>query len=172
MQMAIMKLRSFWERHKQVLDARQLRFSVAEAKPCQTVLLEVLRNGSPKPLRVILGEAPGNELLLSAERSPDQQAPGALQGVTIIELSSQVRQLLKITRYVQGAVVLDLHAYSVAAQAGLRPGDVIQAINRQDVRNAEEASRLTQNAKDRRALLRVWNQGGSRFILIGNKPCP
>jgi serine protease Do len=157
---------------KQVRDARQLRFSVAEAKPCQMVRIEVLRSGSPKPLRVILGDAPGNELLLSAEQSPDQQAPGALQGVTIIELSSQVRQLLKIPRHVQGAVALDLHAYSAAAHAGLRPGDVIESINRQVVGNASDVSRLTQNAKDRRALLRVWSNGASHFILVENKPWP
>ena len=62
--------------------------------------------------------------------------------------------------------LLPLNAYSAAAQAGLRPGDVIQSINRQDVRNAGEASALTQNAKDRRALLRVWSSSGSHFLLI------
>jgi serine protease Do len=67
---------------------------------------------------------------------------------------------------VQGAVVLDLHAYSAAAQAGLRPGDVIESINRQEVRNTEDASRLTQNASHNRALLRVWSHGSSRFILV------
>ena len=131
-----------------------------------------LRNGSAKPLRVILGEPPDNELLLSAERVPEQQAPGGLLGVTIIELSSQVRQLLKIPRHVQGAVVLDLHAYSAAAHAGLRPGDVVESINRQEVGNASDVWRLTQNAKDRRALLRVWSNGASHFILVENKPWP
>jgi len=36
----------------------------------------------------------------------------------------------------------------------------------QEVRNAGEASTLTQNAKERRALLRVWSSSGSHFILI------
>jgi S1-C subfamily serine protease len=56
----------------------------------------------------------------------------------------------------------------VAAQAGLRPGDVIQSIGRHDIRNAGEVSALTQNANDRRVLLRVWSSNGSHFILIEN----
>ena len=133
---------------------------------CQTVLVEVLRNGSAKPLLVILGQAPDKELALQAEWSPEEQHPGTLQGVVLIELSSQVRQHLRIPRDVQGAVVLDLHAYSAAAEAGLRPGDVIESIDRQEVRDAEDVSRLTQNAKHKRALLRVWSNSGSHFILI------
>jgi serine protease Do len=126
----------------------------------------VQRNGSAKPLRVILGQAPDKDLASQAERSPEEQLPSALQGVVLIELSSQIRQHLRIPRAVQGAVVLDLHAYSAAAQAGLRPGDVIESVNRQEVRDAEDVSRLTQDARHKRALLRVWSHGTSRFILV------
>jgi len=155
---------------KEVREVRQLMLSVTEAKPCHTARVEVLRNGSAKQLRVILGQAPDNEPLPKADQLADQQDPGALQGVFIIELSSQVRQLIKIPRHVQGAVVLDLHAYSAAAQAGLRPGDVIEAINRQDVRNADEVSRLTQSARHKRTLLRVWSNSGSHFLLVNESP--
>jgi len=155
---------------KEVREVRQLVLSVTEAKPCHTARVEVLRNGSPKSLRVILGQAPGSEPFPKADRLADQQEPGTLQGVVMIELSSQVRQHLKIPCHVQGAVVLDLHAYSAAAQAGLRPGDVIEAINRQDVRNADEVSRLTHNARHKRTLLRVWSNSGSHFLLVNESP--
>jgi serine protease Do len=155
---------------KEVRDARHLMLSASEAKPCHTARVEVLRNGSAKLLRVVLGQAPDNGPSALADQSADQQDPGALQGVFIIELSSQVRQYLKIPRHVHGAVVLDLHAYSAAAQAGLRPGDVIEAINRQDVRNADEVSRLTHKARDKRALLRVWSNSGSHFLLVNESP--
>lgn len=152
----------------QVRDARQLRLSVAEAKACQTVLIEVLRNGSTKSVQVILGQAPDKELASQPEWSAEAQQPGPLPGVVLIELSSQVREHLRIPRNVQGAVVLDLHAYSAAAQAGLRPGDVIESINRQEVRNAEDVSRLTQNERHKRAVLRVWSRGGNRFIVVAD----
>jgi serine protease Do len=151
---------------KDVRDARQLKLSVAEVKPGQTVPVEVLRDGSAKPLRVAIGQASNNDLAAKPDRTAYEQDPGALQGVILGELNAELRQQLKVPREVQGAVVLDLHAYSAAAQAGLRPGDVIQSINRQEVRNAGEAFRLTQNARANRTLLRVWSNGGSRFLLI------
>jgi Do/DeqQ family serine protease len=151
---------------RQVRDARQLRLTVAEAKACQTVPVEVLRNGATKPLRVILGQPPDTELAARTEWPPEEQHPGALQGVVLIELSSQVGQHLKIPRHVRGVVVLDLHAYSAAAQAGLRPGDVIESIDRREVRNAQDVSRLTQSASRNCALLRVWSHGASRFVLV------
>lgn len=58
-------------------DARQLKLSVAEANPLQTVQLEVQRNGSTKQLRVVLDEAPANDLLLNTQPSAAPQAPGA-----------------------------------------------------------------------------------------------
>jgi serine protease Do len=151
---------------KDVHGARQLKLSVAEIKPGQTVPVEVLRDGSATPLRVTISQASNSDLLAKAARNAYEQDPGALQGVIIGELNSEFRQKLSIPRDVQGAVVLDLHTYSAAAQAGLRPGDVILSINRKEVRNAGDASQLTQNAKDKRTLLRVWSSSGSHFILI------
>ncbi len=151
---------------KDVHGARQLKLSVAEIKPGLSVPAEVLRDGSAKPLRVTISQASNSDLLAKAARNVYEQDPNALQGVIIGELNSELRQKLSIPRDVQGAVVLDLHAYSVAAQAGLRPGDVILSINRKEVRNAGDASQLTQNAKDKRTLLRVWSSSGSHFILI------
>lgn len=155
---------------KEMYDARHMGLWVADSKPCQAVRVEVVRNGSAKPLRVILGQAPDSEPPAKLEQFSNPWDPGALAGVTLIELSSQVRQYLKIPRNVQGAVVLDLHAYSAAAQAGLRPGDVIESVNRQEVRNAEDVSRLAQNASRKRTLLRVWSNSGSRFVLADKSP--
>ena len=151
---------------KEVLGARQLMLSVTEARPGQIVPVEVLRDGSSKLLRVTIGDPSSKTRLAKVDRSIQERDPGALQGVFIGELNSELRQLLKIPSDVQGAVVFDLYAASAAAQAGLRPGDVIQSINRQEVRNAGEASRLTQNAKDKRTLLRVWSNSGSHFVII------
>jgi serine protease Do len=151
---------------KDVHDSSQLKLSVAETKPGQTVPVEVLRDGSVWPLRVTVRHASNIDLLARMDRALYEQNPGVLQGVFLGEINSELRQKLKIPGDVHGAFVFDLHAYSTAAQAGLRPGDVIQSINRQDVRNAGEASTLTQNAKDRRALLLVWSNSGSHFILI------
>jgi hypothetical protein len=47
---------------------------------------------------------------------------------------------------------------------------VIEAINRQDIRNVDEVSRLTHKARDKRTLLRVWSNSGSHFLLVNESP--
>ncbi|MGD0814845.1 MAG: Do family serine endopeptidase [Verrucomicrobiota bacterium] len=151
---------------REALDARQLMLSVAEAKPGQIVPVEVVRDGSSKPLRVTIGNPSSKTFHAKVGLAAHERNPGTLQGVFIGELNSELRQQLEIPSEVQGAVVFDLYAASAAAQAGLRPGDVIQSINRQEVQNDGEALRLTQNAKEKRTLLRVWSKSGNHFILI------
>ena len=151
---------------KHVHDSCQLKLSVAEAKPGQTVPVEVLRDGSVRPLHVTIRNASNIDLRTRMERPLYEQNPGDLQGVFIGELNSELRQKLKMPLEVNGAFVFDLHPFSTAAQAGLRPGDVIQSINQQDIRNAAEVSQLVKAAKDKRILLRIWSTAGSHFILI------
>ena len=150
---------------KEMRDARQLKLLVAEVKPGQAVPVEVLRNGSTWPLRVTIAQASDWERLAKAQRSCDEH-PGPLQGVTMGELNGELRQQLRVPRYVQGAVVLDVNQLSAAAQAGLRPGDVLQSVDRQEVKTAEEASRVAQNTTNKRMLLRVWSNSGSRFLVV------
>ena len=69
-------------------------------------------------------------------------------------------------RLSRGAVVTDVDPNSAAAEAGLKPGDVIQEINRKPVKNAEEAVKMTENPSDKTTLLRVWRNGGSHFVVV------
>jgi serine protease Do len=55
---------------------------------------------------------------------------------------------------------------SAAAEAGLKPGDVIQEINRKPVKNAEEAVHLTEKTDTKTTLLRVWRNGASHFLIV------
>lgn len=157
-----------------VRDSRQLKLSMAEAKPGQTVPIEVLRDGSVRSLCVTIRHASDGDRLVGASRILQllEPSPDALQGVFLGELNGELRQQLGIPREVRGALVYDLHAYSAAAQAGLRPGDVILSVNRQEVGNAGDVLRLAQDAKNRRTLLRVWSQTGSHFVLIAEGEQP
>ena len=55
---------------------------------------------------------------------------------------------------------------SPAAEAGLVVGDVITEINRQPVRNAEDAVRLTTKPSSRVTLLHLWSKGRSHFLVV------
>lgn len=149
---------------KEVHDGRQLKLAVAETKPGTSVPVQVVRNGSAETLRTTVGQLPSKNELAKGESNTSDT--GALEGVAVGDLDSQTRQAMNIPRSVQGAVVTEVKPESAAADAGLKPGDVIQSINRQDVRNAEQAVQLAENSKNKRTLLRVWSDGGSHYVVV------
>jgi serine protease Do len=55
---------------------------------------------------------------------------------------------------------------SAAAEAGLKPGDVIETINRQPVKNADDAVQLTTTTTSKKTLVRVWENGGSHYLVV------
>ncbi|MBK7998884.1 MAG: DegQ family serine endoprotease [Verrucomicrobia bacterium] len=150
---------------KAVTGSRQLKLQVARVKPSESVPVKVLRNGSTKTLEVTVRELPGSEQVAKADNSSSADGE-ALKGVAVGDLDAQTRREMNVPANVHGAVVLDVEEGSAAREAGLKPGDVILEINRQPVKDAEDAVKLTENPKDKTTLLRIWSNGGSRYVVV------
>ena len=127
--------------------------------------MKVLRNGSTKTIQVTVNELPGSEKLAKADTKSNDDGE-ALKGVAVGDLDAQTRRQFNIPANVQGAIVTDVDDNTVAREAGLKPGDVILEINRQPVKSAEDAVKLTEKPKDKTTLLRVWSNGGSRYVVV------
>jgi len=154
---------------KKVADSRHLKLEVARTQPGESVPVKVLRDGATKDLQIAVKEMPGQERLARNDNSSsgDKEDNGTLNGVTIGDLDRQIRQQFDLPGNVRGVVVTDIDPNSPAAEAGLKPGDVIQEINRKPVKTAEEAVKMTEKStNDNRTLLRVWSNGGSHFVVV------
>jgi len=150
---------------KAVRDSRQLKLQVARVKPSESVPVKILRNGSAKTIEVTVNELPGSEKLAKTDTRNNDNGE-ALKGVAVGNLDAQTRREFNIPNTVQGAVVTDVEENSTAREAGLKPGDVILEINRQSVKSAEDAVKLTENPKDKTTLLRIWSNGGTRYVVV------
>jgi serine protease Do len=150
---------------KKVSDSRHLKLEVARTQPGETVPVKILRDGQTKTLEVTVKPLPGTENIAKNDK-PEADDNGTLNGVTVADLDRGARQQFDIPATVKGVVVTDVDQNSVAAEAGLKPGDVIQEINRKAVRTAEEAVKMTEKGADKTTLLRVWREGGSRFVVV------
>jgi serine protease Do len=81
-------------------------------------------------------------------------------------MDPEARAQFNIPKSVTGAVITQVDPSSASADAGLKPGDVIEEINHHAVKNADDAVNLTSNTSDKRTLLRVWADGGSHYIVV------
>jgi serine protease Do len=73
---------------------------------------------------------------------------------------------------VKGALVADVAQNSNSAEAGLRPGDIIEEINHQPVAGADDAMKLCNDANGKQILLKVCHiiqgQVGTRYLSVDN----
>jgi serine protease Do len=155
--------------HKSVQDSRRLKFAVASVSPGKTVPIRILRNGEEKNLEVTIRELPGEQSL--AQHDPESPEDiGRLKGVVVTDLDESSRAQLDLPKSVQGALIARVEPGSAASEAGLQAGDVIQEIDREPVNNAEDALRLTRESEQQATLVRVWRQGGSRYVVVDETP--
>jgi serine protease Do len=151
--------------HQKVADGQALRLTAAETKPGVTVPVEVWRNGSTRKLEVTVGKLPGTEQLAENNMNENTET-GTLNGVGVADLNQQARTQYHLPDTVKGAVITEVKPDSAAAEAGLKAGDVIESINRHPVKDADDAVRLTEHAKSKQTLVRVWENGGSRYVVV------
>ena len=150
---------------KKVKDSRHLQLQVAATKPGSKVPVEILRDGDRKTLDVTVKQLPDTQQLAENNSESDNDT-GTLNGVGVSDVDQQARQEYNLPRHLDGAVVTQVDPASAAAQAGLKPGDVIEEINHHSVKDADDAVRLTESAKSKRTLVRVWDKGHSHYIVV------
>ena len=150
---------------KKVADSRHLKLEVARTSPGETVTVKLLRDGASKTLDVTVKEMPGAERLAKADTHATDDT-GTLNGVTVSDLDHRAREQFSLPEAINGVVITDIQPDSAAAEAGLKPGDVVQEINRKPVKTAEEAVRLTEHTNTKSTLLRVWRNGGSHYVVV------
>jgi serine protease Do len=137
--------------------------------------VKLLRKGQSKTITVNLAELPAR----MAQNQNDRDNPesgnaraDALDGVTVADLDSNIRQQLRIPDDLRGALVTDVEQDSNSAEAGLQRGDVIVEINRQPVNDGNDAVKLGRQAKGDQILLKVWHRdgdlAGTHYLSVGN----
>jgi serine protease Do len=155
---------------KPVRDSRHLKLQVGQTAPDVKVPVKLMRDGSTKVVEVRLKELDRKEVA-SRSSSKDSNAKGeeTLKGVAVGDIDSRAREQLKLPADLKGALVTNIDESSAAYEAGLREGDVILEINRKPVTNADEAVELSAKGNDRSILLRVFSQGGTRYLVVNEE---
>jgi serine protease Do len=126
------------------------------------VMLHYVRDGRSAETQVALGELPDEDRQVAEGQG---QAPGKI-GLGLQTLTPDVATSLGLDRGTRGAVITDVLPGSPAADAGLRPGDVIVEVDRKPVSSSEDTVSALRASQKTGHLLRVRGAGGTRFVTI------
>jgi len=84
---------------------------------------------------------------------------GVLNGVTVGDITSDIRDQLEIPAEIKGAVITDVDPGQRFGEAGLAKGDVILDLDRRPVHNADEAVKLSAGYQGPQGLVRLFRSG-------------
>jgi len=145
-----------------VSTANDLRLQVSQTSPGTTIHLEVMHNGKPSEVAIKLGELPEKD----QTTAKDSTAGSALDGVQVEALTPEVAQQLELPAGTRGVVVSRIDPSSMAADSGLRRGDVIQEVNRKRVTDENEFNQALSGSGGKSVLLLVNRDGRTLYLAI------
>src|SRR4029077_7864527 len=123
----------------EVSDAGQLQVVVGQTRPGTTVKLQVFRDGKNTDLPITL------EKMGARDKGDDESASNETDkprwGLGLGDVTPDVRQQLRASSEVKGAVIERVLPGSPADNAGLRPGDIIVGVNRHDMLSASDVQK-------------------------------
>jgi serine protease Do len=122
----------------------------------------VIRGGRSQTLWVTLGELPDQDATVArAEESPAVSANRI--NVKVVDLTAQQRKELDV----EAGVLVESVGQGAAADAGVRPGDVILRIDNQSVTDSDGFQRLVEDLPQGKAVaVLVQRRGGPIFLAM------
>jgi len=146
---------------KKVDDLGELRNKIALTAPGTKVKLEVLRENKRRTIQVTIGEQPAGRTIGMAQH----EILGKI-GLVVQDLTEELAKQFGY-RESQGVLVAEVEPGSPAARVGIRPGHLIEEVNRKRVHNMDEFVRaLAQSKKTKSVLFRVRDGEFSRYVAI------
>ncbi len=141
-----------------------LPFYVGQYQPDTNTELRVYRDGEYLNLNVVLGNSPTNIVAVSEpEVVRDRRNP---LGFRVRELSEETRQVTGL----QGVRIAELNE-GPGREAGLREGDVIVALNRQQVNDAEEFAAIASELPETGFVaIRIVREGQATTLALELSP--
>ncbi len=146
---------------KAVNSSADLPRFVAATRPGSKATMQVWRKGAMKDLTVTVGELQDDKRVERPARKAVKPGDAVAKlGMTLSELTADQRKELGIN---SGLLVED--AQGNAARAGIRRGDILMAINNQDVKSLEQLNQIIGQFEKSRSVALLIRRGDSSLYI-------
>jgi len=137
---------------------------VGQTKPGSIVEVELWRDGKLKTLTIKVGEIPADENASAKSNSQKERAKNEVPELGLVVSDLTAQQLKQ--QELQSGIRID-KVSGVGQKAGLRSGDVILALNNDDVESVEQFVKLMDQYSEARSIaLLIHRGGGSLYVPI------
>lgn len=153
-----------------ITTASDLQVLVGDDAPGTTVTLGIVRSGAPQDVHVTLGQL--HDTQLEAGNNSGGNEHGSVRlGMSIGNITSDIRQQLNLPADTQGVVVEQVQPASAAEDAGISRGDVIMSVNRHAISSVQQfREELDKQPAGQDVLLLVWANGGASYRVVHTTP--
>ena len=152
---------------KKIEDAAALLRAIADTQPGNTAAINVWRDGKTIDLSVTLGERKSSANAGQRGGKDKQQKSEGLLGISVRPLTDEERRDLKIGKN-DGLLIVEVNQNKPAAEADLRPGDVILKANLKPVNSVEALSKIVEEEGVKRGavMLQISRRGDISFRTV------
>ena len=149
---------------KSIANTANLKNVVSLSTPESTNRVKVIRDGSPKTVKVTLQELPENpNQFVSRERTTTNDF-----GLQLKRINKTLRKQYEIDSGQDGLVVTRIDRNGEAFQKGIREGDLVKRVGTEKVESINEFNRLVEKSKSKGTVLLLVKKpgGGSRYFTL------
>jgi len=149
-----------------VADNNSLRNLVASMAPGSNVEVTARRNGNDQNFQVALAELPDRQRPEGEESSSGGGSGNERFGLTLQPLTAEMASRYGLDADDQGLLVTRVDPASNAANAGIRQGDLVQEVNRQQVRTFAEFGAAIQQSGSKPALVLIKRRNALIYMTL------
>ncbi|MFN3406547.1 MAG: DegQ family serine endoprotease [Caldimicrobium sp.] len=152
---------------KPVKNVLELRNQVLLLKPNTVAEVEILRGNEKRKIKVTI-EAPKKGVLTSKAEREELENLLAEFGFAITDLTPSLAKRLGIPPQIKGVVITEIYPDTPAEYAGLRPGLVIDEVNKKRITNSIEFFEVLKEMQDKKRLLLGIRSARGRYYVTLN----
>jgi serine protease Do len=149
---------------KEIENAHMLSQLAAATAPNTQLEIDILRNGKTETITLTMGTMPSEEQEIV---SPQEETNW---GMAVQELTPLLAQQLGLEPGTTGVVISDIRSGSPAAEAGLRPGDLIKEMERKEIKSLDDYRQALNQVKKGDNLLLLIKRGSGAFYAVLTPP--
>ena len=145
---------------KPVSSSEDLPRIVGATRPGTKVTVQIFRNKAARDVQVVVAELRDERAARQSRRGGKPPAAATQYGMTLADLTEARRKELKL----EGGILVE-NAQGAAARAGIRAGDVILAVNNQDVKSVDQFKELMGQFEKGRIIALLVRRGGNSLYI-------